>query len=141
MVRSGDRRALTCSARSPKVVRSITAATAPEISRQSGRQIGGGRLARLGRMTARDVQRRDASLDGPEHLAHRDPRWRPDQLVAPRRPALGLEDPGPLEEQEDLLQVALGNTLAARHLLDGDEPLAVVDGEVEEGADRVLALG
>ena len=141
MVRSGDWRAFTCSARSPNVMRSITVATAPAISRQSGARSRTSRLARrLVGMTARDVQRRHPSLDRPEHLAHRDRRRGADQLVAPRRAALGLEEPGALQEQQDLLQVALGNPLAAGHLLDGDEALAVVDGEVEQGADRVLTL-
>ena len=104
------------------------------------RQIGGGRLARFAQVAPRDVERRHPSLDGPEHLAHRDPCRGPDQLVSPRRPPLGFEDARPLEQEQDLLEVTLRDALAACDLLDGHEPLAVVDGEVEEGTDRVLTL-
>src|SRR4029079_8233388 len=68
------------------------------------------------------------------------PGGRPNELIAPRRAALGFEDPCPLQEQEDLLQVPLWDVLASGDLLDGYQAFAVVDGEVEQGPNRVLTL-
>jgi hypothetical protein len=120
---------LARSARSPNVVRSMTAATAPAISCHRG--------ARSGEPPSPGPR---GPLDRPQHLADRDGRRRADQLVSPGRSALGFQEPRPFQEEEDLLEVALGNALAVGDLLDGNQALAVVDGEVEKGTDGILAF-
>ena len=60
--------------------------------------------------------------------------------VAARRPAPRVEEPGALELEQDLLEVALRDALASRDVLDGLEVLAVVQGEVHHRLDGVLPL-
>src|SRR5262249_56228128 len=48
---------------------------------------------------------------------------------------------GELEREQDGFQIALRDGLARGDLLDGDETTSVMQGQVEHGLDRVLALG
>src|SRR5262249_27380251 len=102
--------------------------------------------ARARRVPPRHLERRHPAFDGAQDLSHRDLRRRSHQLVASLGPTLRLEQTSALEEQEHLLQITLRDALASRHLLDRYQTLlagrlvALVDGQIEEGADRVLTL-
>src|SRR3990172_413583 len=90
------------------------------------------------------LHRREASLHHPQHLPNRHLARGSHQTVAAGRPALGGEEAGALEEEEHLLEVALGNPLPSRDVLDRDEgllPLPVAQGQVQHRADGVLPLG
>src|SRR5262245_27785458 len=83
-------------------------------------------------------ERRSMTLHRPEDSAHRDVLRRLGQGVAARRSSLGGAEPSPLERQQDLLEVALGNLLALSDLLDRYEDTVVVEGEIQHRRDRVL---
>src|SRR3990167_8925133 len=84
---------------------------------------------------------REGAPPRPQPAAHRDLVWRPAQPVPAGRAAARDEKPGPFELEEHLLEVALRDVLARSDLLDGTQPLAVRQGQVEHGLDGVLPLG
>src|SRR5438046_1727810 len=86
-------------------------------------------------------ERATGALDGTKDGAHGDRFRRTMQLVTPGGPPFRGEQPRALEREQHLFQVALGDGLPRRDLLDGDETTSVVQGQVEHRLDRVLALG
>src|SRR5262245_152526 len=135
------------------LLREVTERRAVDHSRHRARnlspergEVGGSGLPRTRRVPPRHLERRHPAFDGAEDLSHRDLRRRTHQLVASLGPTLRLEQTSALEEQEHLLQIALRDALPSRHLLDRHQTLvsgrllALVDGQIEERADRVLTL-
>src|SRR5437867_8961026 len=86
-------------------------------------------------------ERAAGALDGTKDGAHGDRFRRTGQMVTPGGPPFRGEQPRALEREQHLFQVALGDGLPRRDLLDGDETTSVVQGQVEHRLDRVLALG
>src|SRR5437867_266156 len=86
-------------------------------------------------------ERATGALDGTKDGAHGDRFRRTSQMVTPGGPPFRGEQPRALEREQHLFQVALGDGLPRRDLLDGDETTSVVQGQVEHRLDRVLALG
>src|SRR5688572_21067891 len=82
-----------------------------------------------------------AAFHGAQDSAYRDLLRRLREVIAARGAALGGEQPGTLERQQHLLQVALRNGLPRRDLLDGDEPALAMHREIQHRLDGVLALG
>src|SRR5712691_2134894 len=87
-------------------------------------------------------------LEGPARPLHRaqdgadgDRLRRPGEMVPPRGPPLRGQQAGALERKQNLFEIALGDRLPRRNLLDGNEAPAVVQGEIEHRLDGVLALG
>ncbi len=93
-----------------------------------------------GAAPSRRVRRGRRALHRPQQRAHRDLLRGTAQPVAARRPAPGVEEPGALELEQDLLEVALRDPLPGRDVLDGLEILAVVQGEIHHRLDGVLPL-
>src|SRR5712692_2151269 len=76
-----------------------------------------------------------------QHGAHRELVRRPAQSVAAGRTAPRVQEAGPLELQQHLLEIALRDALARCDLLDGLQPVAFVQRQVQDRPDRVLAFG
>src|ERR1700682_5058980 len=81
------------------------------------------------------------TLDGAQHSAHGDLRGRLGQPIAGGGPAARVEEPRSLEPEQHLLEIALGNALALRDILDGLEGVGISKGEGEHVLEAVLALG
>src|SRR5207247_946892 len=76
-------------------------------------------------------ERATGALDGRKDGAHGARFRRTSQMVTPGGPPFRGEQPRALEREQHLFQVALGDGLPRRDLLDGDETTSVVQGQVE----------
>src|SRR5437867_572000 len=87
------------------------------------------------------LERPARPLDGAQDGADGDRLRPPGEMVSPGGSSLRRQHPGALEREQHLLEIALGNGLARRDLLDGNEASAVMQREIEHRLDGVLALG
>src|SRR5262245_55783647 len=83
---------------------------------------------------------RARTLHRSQHRPHRDLLGQAREVIAARGAPLGRQQPSPLEGQQHLLEVALGDVLAPGTLLDRNQPAPMVQSEVEHRLDGVLAL-
>src|SRR5215813_3948720 len=87
------------------------------------------------------LKRRASPLHRAQDRPDRDVARIPRQMVPAGGAALGNEEPGALERQEYLLEIALRNRLPLGDLLDGNQSALALQREIEHRLDRVLAFG
>src|SRR5437016_2207264 len=86
------------------------------------------------------LERRLRTLDGTQDVSHADLLGRSRQVVASRGTPLRAKQPGALQRQQDVLQIALRDRLPDSDVLDRDEPVPTAERQIQHRLDRVLAL-
>ena len=88
-----------------------------------------------------EIAGHDRAVDGADDLAEGDLVRQPGEDVTAPHAALGADEPGSFQRQQDLLQVGLGKARSLGDVADRSRRDVLAQREGEKGAARVVATG